>query len=111
MLSCRRACATFKTGRSANANAIAAVASGIYVRNPVIRWLVFTISRRMACVDGSCIARDLFDRLCDGLSVLSCVRPVRVALPLALMSSASKVPIGFTTSEGRDIRRSVLAFG
>ncbi len=32
-------------------------------------------------------------------------------LPLALMSSASKVPIGLTTSEGRDIRRSVLAFG
>ncbi|WP_207796995.1 hypothetical protein, partial [Tritonibacter scottomollicae] len=32
-------------------------------------------------------------------------------LPLALMSSASKVPIGSTTSGGRDIRRSVLAFG
>ena len=31
--------------------------------------------------------------------------------PLALMSSASKVPIGLTTFEGRDIHRSVLAFG
>jgi hypothetical protein len=32
-------------------------------------------------------------------------------LPLALMSSASEVPIGLTTSGGRDIRRSVLALG
>ena len=47
----------------------------------------------------------------DDLSVQSCVRPVYVALPLAMMSSASKVPIGSTTSEGLDLRRSVLAFG
>ena len=32
-------------------------------------------------------------------------------LPLALMSSASEVPIGLTTSGGRDIHRSVLALG
>jgi hypothetical protein len=32
-------------------------------------------------------------------------------LLLAMMSSASKVPIGLTTFEGRDIHRSVLAFG
>jgi hypothetical protein len=32
-------------------------------------------------------------------------------LPLALMSSASKVPIGSATFEGRDIGRSVLTLG
>jgi len=32
-------------------------------------------------------------------------------LPLALMSSASEVPIGFATFNGHAVRRSVLALG
>ena len=35
-------------------------------------------ARRRSCVDGSCIARDFYDR--DGLSVQSCVRPVYVTV-------------------------------
>jgi len=46
-------------------------------------------------------------------SVLSSVRPVFVLAlpPLALMNSASEVPIGLSTSEGRRHSRSVLALG
>jgi hypothetical protein len=46
-------------------------------------------------------------------SVLSSVRPGCVAglSPLALMNSASEVPIGSSTSKGRCHSRSVLALG
>ena len=46
-------------------------------------------------------------------SVLSSVRPVYVLAlpPLALMNSASEVPIGLSTSDGRCHSRSVLALG
>jgi hypothetical protein len=65
--------------------------------------------RRTACVDGSCIASVFCVAIIRQYSRVSGLFAWR--LPLALMSSASKVPIGFTTSGGRDIRRSVLAFG
>ncbi|MDX1743411.1 MAG: hypothetical protein R3186_07445, partial [Ruegeria sp.] len=47
----------------------------------------------------------------DIVSTVDCPACLCGGIPLALMSSASKVPIGLSASEGRDIRRSVLAFG
>jgi hypothetical protein len=77
----------------------------------------------MSCVDGSCIASDFcgiamvcqYSRV-SGLFMWRChwppSRDIAAQCPAGQwMSSASKVPIGFTTSEGRDIRRSVLAVG
>ena len=58
----------------------------------------------LSCVGGSCIARVFCDFFAVILSVQSCVRPVCVAIlqPLALMNSASEVPIGLSTlEEGR----------
>jgi hypothetical protein len=68
----------------------------------------------MASVDGSCIASVFCRCLRSFSSVLSSVRPVYVLAlpPLALMNSASEVPIGLSASEeGRSHSRSVLALG
>ncbi|MFT5272535.1 MAG: hypothetical protein ACI85V_002555 [bacterium] len=65
------------------------MAPALQAISAVLRWTVSTV------VCSRCPSRDIALQCPDG----------------QWMSSASEVPIGFTTSEGRDVRRSVQAFG